>query len=94
MKKVFTVSLCREGILGGGIFAYPDKLVYRTGKLTVSPRLRNLEMSTEDIISAENGRLLFLPTVTIKMKNGEEFKFIVYARNSFLKTLGELGVQL
>lgn len=66
MKKTFAVSLCRNGILGGGIFADNEKIVYRTGKITVE----------------------------LKMKNGENFKFIVYARKAFLGTLEELGVKL
>ncbi|MCM1023901.1 MAG: hypothetical protein NC395_07560 [Prevotella sp.] len=94
MKKIFSVSLCLNGILGGGIFAEKEKIVYRTGKLTVEPRLRNLEMPVADIVSAESGRLLFLPTVEIKMKNGGKFKFIVYARKAFLNTLAELGAKL
>ena len=94
MKKVFSVSLCREGILGGGMFVEPEKLTYRTGKLTVSPRLRNLEMPVCDIANVSRGRMLFLPTFTLKMKNDEEFKFIVFAGNSFLKTLKELGINL
>lgn len=94
MKKTFAVSLCRNGILGGAIFADDEKLVYKTGKLTVEPRFRNLEMPLTDIAAAENGRLLFLPTVELKMKNGENFKFIVYARKTFLSTLEDLGVKL
>ncbi len=53
MKKVFAVSLCLNGILGGGIFADNEKIVYRTGKVTVAPRFRNLEMPLADIVSVE-----------------------------------------
>lgn len=94
MKKVFAVSLCRNGILGGGIFADNEKIVYRTGKLTVEPRFRNLEMPLKDIVSVKSGRFLLLPAVELEMKNGERFKFIVYARKAFLDTLAELGVKL
>lgn len=94
MKKVFAVSLCREGILGGGMFVSPEKLTYRTGKVTVSPRFRNLEMPLNEISGVSSGWLLCFPTVTLEMKNNENFKFIVFARNSFLKTLKELGIDL
>lgn len=94
MKKVFAVSLCRNGILGGGIFADSEKLVYRTGKLTVEPRFRKLEMPLSDIVSVKSGRLLLLPTAELEMKNGESFKFIIYARKAFFNTLAELGVKL
>lgn len=94
MKKVFAVSLCRNGVLGGGIFADNEKIVYRTGKLTVEPRFRNLEMPLKDIVSVKSGRFLLLPAVELEMKNGERFKFIVYACKTFLNTLAELGVKL
>lgn len=92
MKKIFIVSLCRNGILGGAIYADSERLTYRTGKLTVSPRIRNLAMPLKDIAEVSKSCLLCLPTVTIKMRNEEEFKFLVFARNSFFKTLKELGL--
>lgn len=94
MKKAFAASLCRNGILGGGLFMRGEVLVYKTGKVTVEPRFRNLEMPLCDIISVENGRLLLLPTVELEMKNGEKFRFVVFARKAFLTALAELGVNL
>ena len=94
MKKYFIASLCKEGILGGGIIVDSEKLIYKTGKVTVSEKYRNLEMRYEDITGVVNGWLLFWPTVTIKMKNSEEYKFIVFARNRFLVVLAMMGVAL
>ena len=44
MKQYYVASLCREGILGGGIVADEGGITYKTGKVTVSSRFRNLEM--------------------------------------------------
>ena len=49
MKQYYVASLCREGILGGGIVSDEDGITYKTGKVTVSPKLRNLEMKYRDI---------------------------------------------
>lgn len=92
MKKYFIVSLCRNGILGGGIIADNQKITYKTGKLTVPDTFRNLEMRYEDIAGITMGWLLFFPTVTIKMKDSEGYKFIVFARKKFLKMIKEMGV--
>ena len=42
MRQVFIASICREGVLGGGITADDEALTFRTGKVTVSPALRHL----------------------------------------------------
>lgn len=89
MKNTYAASLCRNGILGGGLCIQEDKLVFRTGKVTVPQRLRNLELSFKDIDELNEESVLLLPAVTVKMKGGEEWKFIVYSRSSFLANLKE-----
>lgn len=49
MKQYYVASLCRNGILGGGIVADDDGITYKTGKVNVSPKLRNLEMKYRNI---------------------------------------------
>ncbi len=90
VKKYFIVSLCRNGILGGGMIVDEQKITYKTGKLTVPDKFRNLEMRYEDIADVSTGRLLFLPTVTIKMKDAEAYRFVVFARKKFLTVLREM----
>ena len=34
MKKMYMVSLCRQGILGGWIIADDEGITYKTGKVT------------------------------------------------------------
>lgn len=87
MKNWFSVSLCHGGLLGGIIVFEADAIYYRTGKLTVSPRLRNLEMRYADVISIEEGKVF--PTVTLGMQNGESFTFLVFSRRRFVTLLKE-----
>ena len=87
MKKVYVASICKNGILGGGLYIDKEKITYRTGKITVPARLRNLELYLNDIKSMEKARVLGFPAVIIRMKNGENWKFIIFARQHFLKTV-------
>ena len=92
MKKYFIVSLCKNGILGGGIVADSEAITYHTGKVTVPKEYRNLVMKYDDIYEAISGWIFILPTVLIKMKSGEEYKFVVFNRKRFVNTLKEMGV--
>ena len=93
MKSVFVVSLCREGILGGAIYMDDDKMVYRTNKLTVSDKYRNLEMCFEDVTGIVCGRLFLLATVTINLQNKESYRFIVFRKKKFIDTLHTKGIR-
>jgi hypothetical protein len=93
MKKYFVVSLVKNGILGGGIVADSEAITYHTGKVTVPKEYRNLVMKYEDICEVTPGWLFILPTVTVKLKNGEEYKFAVFSgRNRLVNLLRDMGV--
>lgn len=93
MKKFFLVSLVKNGILGGTVVADSDAITYRTGKVTVPGEYRHLVIKYEDICEVAKGWLLVLPTVTVKLKNEEEYKFIVFfSRNRFVNFLSSMGV--
>ncbi len=83
MKRYFVASLCREGILGGGIVADDESFTYRTNKLTVSPALRNIRMPFRDIREITKGWLLCFPTVTVHMRDGSDYRLIVFRRKLF-----------
>ena len=89
MINTFTVSLCKNGILGGYIVADEEAITYKTGKLTIPEKYRNLKMKYKDILSVTEDSLLFMPTVSLRMKNDEEYKFIVFEKKRFLKMLIE-----
>lgn len=93
MNHYFIASLCRNGILGGGIILNSEKMIYKTGKVTVPEKFRNLEIRYKDIAAISKGRFMILPTVTLKLKDSEEYKFVVFARKKFLNVLKEKGVE-
>ena len=95
MKNYFIVSLIRNGILGGGMTADAEAITYHTGKVTVPAEFRRLVMKYSDIRQVETGRMLLIPTVTVKMQNGAEYKFAVFfGRQRLLEILREKGVQV
>ncbi len=94
MKPYFTVSLCRNGILGGAIVIDEEFMTYKTGKLTIPDRFRNLVMRYDEITGITTGGVPGFPTVTIFMDNGEAFKFIVFSKNRFLRVLEEHGINV
>ena len=94
MKKYFIVSLVKNGILGGGIVADSEAITYHTGKLTIPQEYRHLVMKYEDISEVAKGWLFILPTVTVKMRNGNEYKFgVFFSRKRFVNTLKDMGVK-
>ena len=94
MKKIFAVShICKAGIVGGFMYVTPERLIYQNGKVSIPKELRNIEIPTSEISAAEKGKFLFLPTVTFKMRDGGEFKYIIYSCKKFFNTLNELGVK-
>lgn len=50
MRKSFVVSLCSDGVLGGGMYVDEEKMVYLTNKISVSSRYRKLGIRLEDIL--------------------------------------------
>ena len=49
MGKTFVCSLCRNGIIGGGLYIDEQSITYSTQKLTVSPLYRNLVLPMNEI---------------------------------------------
>ena len=94
MKKYFVVSLVKNGILGGGIVADSEAITYHTGKVTIPQEYRHLVMRYKDICEVTMGWLVILPTVTVMMRNGNEYKFaIFFNRKRFVDTLRDMGVE-
>lgn len=93
MKKYYLVSLCKNGILGGYIIADEEAITYKTGKITIPREYKNLKMRYKDIASMTMGKLLFLPTVSLKINHGKEYKFVVFARKHFVELLYGKGIR-
>lgn len=93
MKKYFFASLCKNGVLGGGIAADDEAITYRTGKLTVPEAYKNLKMRYGDIAEVCRRNVLIFPGVLLRMRDGEEYRFIVFCTRSFISVLREHGVE-
>ena len=88
MEKLYMASLCyRGGLLGGGLVVDDERLTYGTTKLQVPPDIRRFQLPFCRIRQVEKSRALFLPTVTITMEGGTEWKFLVFGRGGFLSHL-------
>ena len=85
MKRVYAASLCKNGLLGGSLYVDDEKIAFRTSKLTVPPRIRNLELHFKNVVGIRKEYILILPVTAISMKNGEEWKFFVLRRNDFVR---------
>ena len=84
--KVFVCSLCRGGLLGGALYLDENSLTYRTNKLTVDPMLRNLVIPLENIRSISWEQIVF-PIATIQLKRGGSYKFIIFNKSRFEKSI-------
>lgn len=85
MKRVYAASLCKNGLLGGSLYVDDEKIAFRTGKLTVPPQIRNLELHFKNLVGIRKEYILILPVTAISMKNGEEWKFFVLRRYDFVR---------
>ena len=84
MRKVFICSLCHNGILGGGLYLDPQSVTYRTQKLTVNEKYRNLVLPLNEI-EETTWKWVIFPVATFYMKNGEKYTFIIFNKNRFIK---------
>jgi len=84
MRKAFMCSLCHNGILGGGLYLDTQSVTYRTQKLTVNEKYRNLVLPLNEIKEITWKWIVF-PVATFHMKNGEEYKMIIFNKARFNK---------
>ena len=49
VRKVFMCSLCYNGILGGGLYLDNNSVTYKTQKLTVNEKYKNLVLPSSEI---------------------------------------------
>ena len=84
----FICSLCHNGVLGGGIYLNSESLTYKTNKLTVDKKYRNLVFPIKEIQKIEWNRIVF-PIATVNMKNGEAYKFIIFNKRRFQRLFDE-----
>lgn len=76
--------ICHNGIVGGGIYIDDSAITYKTNKLTVDKKYKNLVLSLNEIRELTWKRIVF-PIAIIKMASGEQYKFIIFNKNRFNK---------
>ena len=84
MRKAFMCSLCHKGILGGGLYLDTQSVTYKTQKVTVDKKYRNLVLPLGDIEKVTWKWLVF-PIATFHMSNGEEYRLLIYNKKQFDK---------
>ena len=90
--KSFVCSLCHNGVLGGGLYLDSTSLNYKTNKLTVDEKYRNLVLPMSEIKEITWKQIVF-PVATVFMKNGEAYKFIIFNKTRFKKCFQEYRLQ-
>ncbi len=89
MRKVFRCSLCHNGVLGGGLYVDNISITYKTQKLTVSEKYRNLVLPLNEIKEIV-WKWTGFPVATFYMKNGKQYRFIIFNRRRFNKYYQEI----
>ena len=85
MKKSFIGSLiCHNGIVGGEIYIDDRSVSYKTNKLTVDKKYKNLVLPFFEICELTWKWIVF-PIATVKMKSGEQYRFIIFNKRGFDK---------
>ena len=84
-------SLCHKGILGGGLYLDSQEVTYKTQKLTVDKKYKNLVLPLSEIEEITWKWIIF-PVATFHMKNGEEYKMIIFNKVRFNKYYREYSV--
>ena len=84
MRNVFTCSLCHNGLIGGGLYLEADSVTFRTNKLTVDKKYRNLVLPRQEIKEVTWTQILF-PIATFHMKNGDNYKMMIFNKSRFCK---------
>ena len=84
MRKTFICSLCHNGILGGALYLEETSVTYKTNKLTVDKAYRNLVLPF-DKIAELTWKWVVFPVAIFQMKNGTEYKFMVFNKRRFNK---------
>ena len=85
MKKSFIGSLlCHNGIVGGAIYIDDASITYKTNKLTVDKKYKTLVLPLNEICGLTWKWIVF-PIATVRMKSGEQYKFIIFNKKRFNK---------
>ena len=88
-NSIYVASLCKYGILGGTIILEGESMRYLSDKAMLPQKYKYIEIKYGDIFVVRESTLFLIPTVTIQMKNGEEYQFFVFRKKRFLEILNK-----
>lgn len=83
MEKAFVCSLFHNGLLGGGLYVNKHSVTYKTNKLTVDKKYRNLVLPLTEIKEITWSSAVF-PVVTFHMFDGEDVKIMIFNKKGFI----------
>ena len=76
--------ICHNGIIGGALYLDENSATYKTNKLTVDKAYKNLVLPLDEIAELTWKWVVF-PVATFRMKNGEEYRLMIFNKARFLK---------
>ena len=91
--KTFLCSLCHNGILGGVLYLDNQSLTFRTNKLTVAKKYRNLVLPLQEIKEI-SWKCVVFPVATVYIKNKETYTFIIFNKKRFEKWFQEYSNEI
>ena len=92
MRKTFSASLCYKGAHGGGIRVDENGILYRCQKAVLPQELKRIAIRYADIKSVNRCRSLrMFPAVKIGLKDGRQYKVIIFGRERFMRCLKEVS---
>lgn len=93
MRKAFMCSLCHNGIIGGGLYLDPQAVTYVCQKLTVEQKYKKLVLPLREIDELTWKWIVF-PIATFHMKNGENYRMLIFNKPRFEKFFNEYSGKL
>ena len=76
--------ICHNGIIGGSLCIDEDAIVYRTNKLVVDRKYKNLVLPLREICVL-SWKWVIVPVATLQTSNGERYRFIIFNKKRFQK---------
>lgn len=92
MKKAFYGSLIYKGVRGGAVIVNEDSVIYKNQTATLESEYKNIVMPFNDIEKIKQAGSFLFPTVIIHLKNGRQYKFLIFNRKKFLNLLPCEGI--
>lgn len=94
MRKIFIVSLCYKGLIGGKLELNENEIIYSTNKLTIDKKYRKIKISLKDIKYIKKEKLFILPIFCIVTKEDEVYKFLIFNVKKFMLSVEKNNIKI